>query len=170
MLRVDKKNGIKSISLEESMSGRYAYSLDRETFLGQFETRADALRAALSAARQKSEPPTEVYVGRKNDGDPQVCGHAEGVIDTMRDRARAGSDGADKYLRNINEQEEADLDDMLARAITDWLKKHDRMPTFFRVEAISEHPVPQTSQMPRNNGESEVTEIGTSDSPYAGAD
>lgn len=152
------------------MSGRYAYSLDRETFLGQFETRADALRAALTAARQKPEPPTEVFVGRKTEGDPQVCGHAEGVIETMRDRARTSSDGADKYLRNINEQEEADLDAMLAGAITDWLKKHDRMPTFYSVEAISEHPVPQTSHIARSNGDSEVTEIGTSDSPYAGAD
>jgi hypothetical protein len=157
-------------SLEETMSGRYAYSLDRETFLGQFETRADALRAALTAARQKAEPPTEVFVGRKTEGDPQVCGHAEGAIETMRDRARTSNDGGDRYLRNINEQEEADLDDMLAGAITDWLKKHDRMPTFYSVEAISEHPVPQSAHFANRNGDSEVTEIGTSDSPYAGAD
>jgi len=59
------------------MSGRYAYSLDRETFLGQFQTRADALKAALTAARQQAEPPTEVYVGLKHIGDAQVTGHAQ---------------------------------------------------------------------------------------------
>src|SRR3954467_3552407 len=125
-----------------TMSGRYAYSLDRETFLGQFDSRADALRAALTAARQQSGPPTEVYIGLKIAGDTQSTGHAEHVIERMIDRARTRNDSAARYLRNVNEQEEADLDAALSEAINAWLKKHDRMPTFFRVEAISEHPVP----------------------------
>jgi hypothetical protein len=134
--------------------------LDRVTFLGQFETRAEALKAALTAARQKAEPPTEVYVGRKTAGDAQVCGHAEQVIDRMIDRARAADDGADRYLQNVGEQEEADLDQRLAETITAWLKKHDRMPTFFSVESISEHPVPNPPK--HSNGQAdEVTEIGT---------
>jgi hypothetical protein len=143
------------------MSGRFAYSLDRETFLGQFDTRADALKAALTAARQQAEPPREVYVGRKTAGDAQVCGHAEHVIERMIDRARTADDGADRYLQNVGEQEEAELDEMLATTITAWLKKHDRMPTFFSVESISEHPVPNPPK--RSNGQKadEVTEIGT---------
>ena len=143
------------------MSGRYAYSLDRETFLGQFDTRAEALKAALTAARQKAEPPTEVYVGRKTAGDAQVHDHAEHVIERMIDRARAADDGADRYLQNVGEQEEADLDQMLAETITAWLKKHDRMPTFYSVEAISEHPVPNPPRQSNGQKADQVTEIGT---------
>ena len=142
------------------MSGRYAYSLDRETFLGQFETRAEALKAALVAARQKPEPPTEVYVGRKTAADAQVCGHAEHVIEHMIDRAKAAGDGAGRYLQLVSEQEEADLDAMLAQTITAWLKMHNRMPESFSIEAISEHSVPNPPKS--SNGQvDEVTEIGT---------
>jgi len=147
------------------MSGRYAYSLDRQTFLGQFDSRADALRAAFAAARQLAEPPTEVYVGLKVVGDPQAGGHAEQVLHTMCDRARAADESAARYLCNVSEHEEADLDGMLARTITEWLKKHDRMPTFYRIEAISEHPVPSPSQTRRPTEDREVTEIGTSEYP-----
>ena len=143
------------------MSGRYAYSLDRETFLGQFDSRADALRAAFNAARQQPEPPTEVYVGSKITGDAQTSGHAEHVIERMIDRARAGNDAAARYLQNVNEQEEADLDTMLADTITAWLRKHDRMPTFFSVEAISEHPVPNPPRQSNGQPRDKVTEIGT---------
>ena len=152
------------------MSGHYVYSLDRQTFLGQFASRSDALRAALTAAKQQPEPPTEVYVALKIPGNAQSTGHAEDVIRRMSDRARAASaqasaDGATRYLQNVNEQEEADLDDMLARTINKWLIKHDRMPTFYNVEAISEHPVPNPAPAPRRSEEKEVTEIGTADFP-----
>src|SRR5437588_4771136 len=92
-----------------TMSARYAYSLDRETFIGQFSSRADALRAALAAARQQSEPPTEVYVGAKIAGDAQVSGHAQPVIERMMDRARTRNEEAARYLQNVSEQEEAEL-------------------------------------------------------------
>lgn len=143
------------------MSGRYAYSLDRETFLGKFDSRADALQAAISAARQQPEPPTEVYVGLKIAGDAQTSGHAEPVIERMIDRARTSNDSAARYLQNVGEQEEADLDAMLAAAINAWLKKHNRMPTFFSVEAISEHPVPNPPRSSNGQQQDEVTEIGT---------
>jgi Arc/MetJ-type ribon-helix-helix transcriptional regulator len=143
------------------MSGRYAYSLDRETFLGRYETRADALRAAITAARQQPEPPREVYVAIRVAGDTQAAGHAEHVIHRMCDRARAASESAARYLQNISEQEEAELDDMLARTITGWLTKHDRLPTFYSVEAISEHPVPNPPRNSTGQQHDEVTEIGT---------
>src|SRR5438045_5721370 len=89
--RVDKGEE-RGAELEEHMSGRYAYSLDRETFLGQFNTRADALRAALTAARQQCDPPTEVYVGVRIAGDIQATGHAVCVIRSMYERDGACSE------------------------------------------------------------------------------
>jgi hypothetical protein len=161
VLRDDKGKAVVVNPLEDDMSGRYAYSLDRETFLGQFNTRADALRAALTAARQQCDQPTEVYVGVRVAGDTQATGHAERVIRHMCDRARAASESAARYLQNISEQEEADLDAMLARTITEWLTKHDRMPTFYSVAAISEHPVPNPPKTPTGQPNDQVTEIGT---------
>jgi hypothetical protein len=124
----------------------------------------------LTAARQQPEPPTEVYVALKIPGDAQSTGHAEAVIRRISDRARAASgqssiDGAARYLKNINEQEEADLDAMLAGTINEWLTKHNRMPEFYTVEAISEHPVPNPSPTLRKSDEKEVSEIGTAEFP-----
>lgn len=149
------------------MSGRYAYSFDRHTFVGQFDSRNDALRAAMGKANQMQDAPTEIYVGLKADGDPQASGHAVETLRRMSARARAVSDGAGRYLLGVTEQEEAELDTMLERTIVEWLKKHDRMPTFYNVESISEHPVPvfNGARAPHGGNDSEVTEIGTSEMP-----
>jgi hypothetical protein len=124
------------------MLGRYAFSFDRETFTGQFATRSEALNEGISRARQLSESPTEIYVGLKISGDPQASGLAQFVLQRMSDRSRAASDSAARYLQGVGEQAEAELDAALEQTILAWLKKHDRMPTFYTVEAISEHPMP----------------------------
>jgi hypothetical protein len=147
------------------MSGRYAYSFDRHTFIGKFDSRADALRAAIVKAKQMEDAPTEVYVGAKVDGDPQASGHAVEVLRRMFARARSAHEGGSRYLMGVSEQDEAELDTMLEHAIIEWLKKHERLPTFYKVEAISEHPVPAMSPTAHGSDESEVTEIGTSEMP-----
>lgn len=128
------------------MLGRYAYSFDRETFTGQFATRSEALNEGIAKARQLSDPPSEIYVALKISGDPQAVGHAQSVLQKMFDRARAASDNAARYLQDVSEQSEAELDAMLEQTILAWLKKHDRMPSFYTVEAISEHPLPTPSR------------------------
>jgi type II secretory pathway component PulM len=127
------------------MLGRYAFSFDRETFTGQFASRAEALNHAIAQARQMSDPPSEIYVALKISGDPQASGQAQSVMQRMSDRARAASGNAARYLQDVPEQSEAELDAMLEQTILTWLKKHDQMPTFYTVEAISEHPLPTVS-------------------------
>ena len=84
----------------------------------------------------------------------------------MRDRARsAAGEQADDYLRRVNDQEEAELDEMLEKAILSWLAKHDRMPKFYDVKSISEYPMPAPHLHPSRNGDNEVTEIGESEYP-----
>ncbi|HEX3358534.1 MAG TPA: hypothetical protein VHS31_16285 [Tepidisphaeraceae bacterium] len=148
------------------MSARYAYSLDRVTFVGEFQSRSVALQAAMAAAQVLADPPTEVYVGLKVTGDPQTTGHAQSVLRSMSDRARTATDSAGQYLRKVGEQEEAELDEMLSKALTNWLTKHNLMPTFFNIESISEHSVRSQTRVVSQSEQNEVTEIGTSEFPF----
>ena len=45
------------------MKGSYAYSLDRESFNGVFDTREEAFRAGCAAAERMHAQLTEIYVG-----------------------------------------------------------------------------------------------------------
>src|SRR5947207_7663371 len=103
-----------------SASGRYVYSFDRESFFGSFPTRDAAYQAAVAKASGMENTPTEIFVGERIQGDPQASGHAANVLRAMKDRARAAAgEQAYVYLRGVSEQEEADLDDALERAILD---------------------------------------------------
>ena len=50
---------------------------------------------------------------------------------------------------------------MLASTINEWLKKHELTPTFYRVESISEHPVPSPSRTAAHGEDDKVSDIGT---------
>jgi len=145
---------------------RYVYSFDRETFFGSFETRDAAYRAAVARSSEMEITPTEIFVGMQIPGDPQATDHACETTERMRERARgAVGERADDYLKRITDQEEAELDEAIAKAITDWLEKHDRMPKFFDVKGISEYPVPAPHLHASRNGDAEVSEIGESEYP-----
>jgi hypothetical protein len=148
------------------MSARYVYSFDREQFTGPFESRDAAYRAAVVSAHELEQAPTEIFVGQQVPGDPQASDHACDIVKRMRERARAAAgEQADHYLRAVNDQDEAELDEMVEKAIVTWLTKHDRLPRFFRVKGISEYPVPSIASHPDTSAESEVTEIGESQYP-----
>ena len=148
----------------------YAYSFDRETFSGTFATRQEAYDAAIAKASGMEDMPSEIFVGERIAADPQTSGHACDLIKSMARRARAaGGEGADEYLRRVTDQQEAELDEAIEQTILAWLKKHEMMPTFSTVKAISEFPIPALSGSPDAGlvgaDEKEVTEIGTSDYP-----
>src|SRR5687768_17351015 len=83
----------------KSVKGTYAYSLDRESFTGVFNTRKEAFEAGCRAAERLNAQVTEIYVGQRVQADPQADLHSFEVIKSMRDRARAASGGqASNYL------------------------------------------------------------------------
>ena len=148
--------------------GRYVYSFDRETFTGSFPTRDAAYQAAVAKASGMENTPTEIFVGERIQADPQAAGHARAVFKEMirRSRASAGAgEQAYSYLRNVTEQEEADLDASIERTITEWLTRHERLPTSFRVKGISEYPVPLMTggePMVHSPSNGEVHDLGES--------
>ena len=146
------------------MRGTYAYSLDRETFTGVFNTRDEAFRAGVRAADRLNANVTEVYVGQRVAGDPQANLHAWEVVKSMRDRARAAAgDDAIGYLAHVSEDQARDLDGAIESVILRWLGNYKIGPTFFRIEAISEHAMPTVAQCGVGSGEGEVSEIGESE-------
>src|SRR5690348_5279940 len=67
----------------------FAYSFDRETFFGSFDSRAAAFDAAVHRAADLNNQVDQVYIGLRVPGDPQASGYARDLIKTMRTRAAA---------------------------------------------------------------------------------
>jgi hypothetical protein len=125
------------------MKGAYVFSLNGENYIGAFDSREAALSAALEQAAQEADPPTAVYVGQRVMASPETEGHSDLILARMRERAVARQEGAGpQYLRHVNDQQAAELDDALQSALLHWLKKQELMPTRFNIVTVSEHPVP----------------------------
>jgi hypothetical protein len=147
------------------VKGTYAFSLDRLNFTGVFNTRDEAFAAGCEAAERLQSQITEIYVGQRVAGDPQANLHGWEVIRSMRARAReAAGDEARSYLSNVTDEQARDLDGAIEATISRWLANYKLTPTFFRIEAVSEHPLPSVAHAGfGTRGEREITEIGESD-------
>jgi hypothetical protein len=144
------------------MPARYAYSLNGENYTGTFASREGALSAALEAAADplNLNPPQTVFVGRRVEADPHASGHARTLLREMAWQAHdeVGAPAA-KYLNKVGEHEVRELDGAIEQVVLAWLGQHNLLPTYFRVEGISEHPVPLAPAAP----DGEVTGNGGPD-------
>jgi hypothetical protein len=122
--------------------GKFAYSFDRESFRGNFNTRQQAIDAGLTAAQDLGNPPEAIYVGARQAIDPGSSDHAETIIEKMRRRTfeRYGDKSAD-FLAHVNEQQLADLDHSVQQTIATWLVQQNLTPAFERIGSVTEHPV-----------------------------
>ncbi len=137
----------------------FAYSFDRDNYHGNYPTRQAALDAALKALRSRSDVPEGIFVGQWIQPDPQSTGHADSVLEAMRDRWHASSESGD-YLASVNEHQAADLDAALDTCIREWLTKNALLPAATRLRAISEHPVPNVHHVPVPAHERETSLMG----------
>src|SRR3954468_24838671 len=141
------------------MPARYAYSLNGENYTGAFATREQALDAALTAARDplKLEPQT-VFVARRVEADPHAAGHARTVLREMAWQAHdeVGAPAAN-YLQKLSQNQIDELDGAIESVLYEWLRKHEFLPTYFKAEGISEHPVPPLPSM--NGKPSDAREV-----------
>jgi hypothetical protein len=148
---------------EVVMASRYVYSLNGTDYYGSFETRDAAQAAGEAAARRQSEPPLSIFVARSFTRTPTAAGHARSVLAHMSARGEAHGDG--DYLNNLTEAEVQSLDADLEKAVLDWLARNHRMPTAFRVEAVSELTLqpPPANRITATNGE--VHDLGVEAMP-----
>ncbi|MGD0388881.1 MAG: hypothetical protein ABSC42_08005 [Tepidisphaeraceae bacterium] len=143
------------------MIGEFAYSLNGEHYRGAYLTREEALAEAIDAARRCDDSPQMVYVARRVPADPMASGHARTVLANMSARARKQLGDADSsYLCGLSRQSVENLDKSLELAIRGWLENNGLTPTFCKVEAIGEYPVPSPSSERPNEDCREVHEIG----------
>jgi hypothetical protein len=143
------------------MIEEFAYSLNGEHYRGAYLTREEALAAAIEAARRCDDSPQMVYVGRRVPADPMAWGHARNVLANMSARARQEfGDSAPSYLSGLSRQSVENLDKSMELAIRGWLESNELIPTFCKVEAIGEYPVPSPSSERPNEDCREVQQIG----------
>jgi hypothetical protein len=124
---------------EHVMLSRYVYSINGEDYLGAYETRSTAESAAIKAARMLPDSPASVFVARSTLPDPRAEGFARLVLSHLRTQRESVGDG---YLNHVSEDELRDLDSGIEAAVLGWLARHDRHPSVYRIEAVSEIPVP----------------------------
>jgi hypothetical protein len=112
--------------------------LTAKTFRGTFNSRQEALKAALEAAAHEADSPATVYVACRAPLDPHAQGHAETLIQRMRRAVRAdvGPEG-EAFLKLVSDQELADLDHEIYRTIRAWLSKHELLLPSGKLAAIS---------------------------------
>ena len=147
---------------------KFAYSYDREDYVGAYETPEDALSAAVDNSQHLSNPPTTIYVGTIVQADAQASDHAKTIINNMSQRAHVDyGDPAARYLKNVTSAQVKELDEAIKGAIEGWLTKHKLTPRFVRVEGIREFPVPfgGSSAMRGTDRVSEVQDIGVEPGP-----
>ena len=77
-------------------------------------------------------------------------------------REEVGSPGAG-YLTKLDKAHVEDLDRALENTVLGWLTRHHLMPTFFRVESVSEHTVPAPTKRGGAGADDEVHDLGVSD-------
>jgi hypothetical protein len=144
----------------------YSYSLDRQVWTGRFSSRKEAADAAIVRAVKQALPPETVYVGQRIDPDLRAYGHARGIMETMRRRVREDNgDVADGFLRGVTDQQIAELDRAMESTIVDWLVRSSLEPTWVRIEAVGEYPLPAASRAGSNgNATPEVHDLGVEDS------
>jgi xanthine dehydrogenase YagR molybdenum-binding subunit len=63
----------------------------------------------------------------------------------------------------VTEQQANDLDGAIEAVVTRWLNNYKLAPTFYRFEAISEHPIPTVTHATFGQADREVSEIGESE-------
>ena len=154
-----------------SMTRKFAYSYDREDYVGAYETAEEALAAAVDNSQGLSNPPTTIFVGTIVQADPQAADHAKTIINNMSQRAHVDyGDPAARYLKNVTTAQAKELDEAIKVSIEGWLQKHKLTPTFVRVEGIREYaiPFPGPSASRSTDRVSEVHDIGVEPGPDSG--
>lgn len=119
----------------------YAYSFDRETWQGDFNSREEAMQAAISDKNTKEY--LAVYTGIAKLYTPAL--KSETVLDILKIKADeiAGVAAADWLkLEDISEEACSELEKTLTAAVMKWLEKHSLKPDFYEsISSVQAHGI-----------------------------
>lgn len=131
---VAKKQSTKTAQL-------YAYSFDRETWQGDFNSREEAMQAAMNDEHNKGC--LVVYTGIAKLYTPAL--KSETVLDILKIEADeiAGIAAADWLkLEDISEEACSELEKTLTAAVMKWLDKHGLKPDFYEsISSVQAHGI-----------------------------
>ena len=142
----------------------YAYSFDRETFVGRYPDRAAALAAGREELADRSfaeRPPEAVYVARRVPIDYHASGHAAMMAQTLRDAFEETAARDAGRLKRPAADDLAALDRALAAALIKWMRDRKLVAQGAAFESISEHPLPSRPHV-RSTARLEVGPLGES--------
>jgi hypothetical protein len=131
------------------MNPCFVYSLDRETWLGAYPARQEAVAAGFRMARMQPDGGVgTVYVGQQVTPNLHAYGHAQHIVHEMALRVRDQmGEAADGFLDNVTPAQIDELNREIEKVVLDWLERHELMPKAREVEAISEHPLPMPHEV-----------------------
>lgn len=119
----------------------YAYSFDRETWQGDFNSREEAMQTAISDENTKEY--LAVYTGIAKLYTPAL--KSETVLDILKIEADeiAGIAAADWLkLEDISEEACSELEKTLTAAVMKWLEKHSLKPDFYEsISSVQAHGI-----------------------------
>lgn len=119
----------------------YAYSFDRETWQGDFNSREEAMQAAIRDENTKEY--LAVYTGIAKLYTPAL--KSETVLDILKIEADeiAGIAAADWLkLEDISEEACSELEKTLTAAVMKWLEKHSLKPDFYEsISSVQAHGI-----------------------------
>src|SRR5205085_6890838 len=116
--RRDGNPGSSATQKDNPAMRKFAYSFDREDYVGAYETPEEALAAAVENSQGLSNPPTTIYVGTIVRADPQATDHAKTIINNMSQRAHVDyGDPAARYLKNVTSAQVKELDEAIEVSI-----------------------------------------------------
>lgn len=119
----------------------YAYSFDRETWQGDFNSREEAMQTAISDENTKEY--LAVYTGVAKLYTPAL--KSETVLDILKIEADeiAGIAAADWLkLEDISEEACSELEKTLTAAVMKWLEKHSLKPDFYEsISSVQAHGI-----------------------------
>jgi hypothetical protein len=119
----------------------YAYSFDRETWQGDFNSREEAMQAAMNDEHNKGC--LVVYTGIAKLYTPAL--KSETVLDILKIEADeiAGIAAADWLkLEDISEEACSELEKTLTAAVMKWLEKHSLKPDFYEsISSVQAHGI-----------------------------
>lgn len=119
----------------------YAYSFDRETWQGDFNSREEAMQTAISDENTKKY--LAVYTGIAKLYTPAL--KSETVLDILKIKADeiAGIAAADWLkLEDISEEACSELEKTLTAAVMKWLEKHSLKPDFYEsISSVQAHGI-----------------------------
>lgn len=131
---VAKKQSAKTAQL-------YAYSFDWKTWHGDFNSREEAVQAAMADENNKEY--LVVYTGIGKWHTPAL--KAETVLDILKIEAdEIAGIAADDWLKleDISEEACSELEKTLTAAIAKWLEKHGLKPVFYKsISSVQAHGI-----------------------------